>query len=93
MFPDDFQHGAVGKSLLVIAEPGRRVDTGEDGCLSRGALRAAFNPETRVGWDDDAVEDGCRFFIAKDPERFGIVEAVERIVWTTGANSEPVDEE
>ena len=93
MVANDFQHGAVGKSLFVIAESGGCVDTGEDCRLSGSALRAAFNPQTGVGGNHDPVDDCVRLFIAKDGQRFGIVEAVEGVVWATCANPEPVDEE
>ena len=93
MVAQDFQHRRIGESLFVVAEPGGCVDAGEDCRLSGSALRAAFNPQTGVGGNHDPVEDSCRFLVAKDGQRFGIVEAVERVVWATCAYSEPVDEE
>ena len=93
MLADDFQHGAVGKSLFVIAEQGGSVDAGENCRLSGSALRAAFNPQAGVGGNHDSVEDCCRLFIAKNGQRFGIVEGVERIERSPRTNSQAVNEE
>jgi len=81
MIADDIQHGAVGKSLFVVTEPGRGVDAGEDGCLSGRALRTTFNTQTRVGWNNDAVENSCRFFIPENRKWLDIFQTVEGIEW------------
>ena len=79
MVADDFQHGAVGKSLFVIAEPGRRVDAGEYGCLSGRALRAAFNPERGVSGYDNPVFDRRQRFILKNRQWLCANETVQGI--------------
>jgi len=82
MIADDIQHSAVGKSLFVVTKPGRCVDAGENGCLSGRALRTAFNPQTSVGRNNDAVENSCRFFIAKNRKWLDIFQTVEGIEWS-----------
>ena len=92
MLADDFEHGAVWKPLFVIAEPGRCVDTGEDGCLSGRALRAAFNPQARVGGDDHPILDRSQRFILKNRQRLRALKTVKWIEWPARTYSQAVNE-
>ena len=90
---DDLEQRFVWKSLLVITELGWRVYAGENRCLAGSTLRASFDAETRIGWNNDAIEERFRLFVLENCQRRGVVEVVERIEWTSCADSQAVDEE
>src|SRR6185295_12739686 len=58
VFSDDFAHVGIRKTLLVVTEFRRSVDSSQDGSLTRGALRTTCNAETSVRWHHDPVESG-----------------------------------
>ena len=90
---DDLEQRFVWKSLFVIAELGGRVYAGQDRGLARSTLRASFDAETRICWHDDSIEKRLGSFVLENCEGRGVVQVVERIEWTSCADSQAVDEE
>ena len=72
---------------------GGRVPARQDGRLTRSALRSPFDSETRISSDEPPLKNNLRLFILKHGERRGILQSVERIVRSTRADSQAINEE
>jgi len=56
MLANDIEQREIRKALFVVAQYGGRVDSSQNGRLSRGALRAAFDAQPRVSNGKDAIK-------------------------------------
>ena len=93
MVANDFQHRAIGKSLFVVAEFLRNIDTGEYCRLPGRTLRPAFNSERGVSRNNYPLERDFRNLAAEDRQGFDIGEAIERIRRPARTNPQAVNEE
>src|SRR5216684_2735359 len=101
------KHGGVWKSLFVIAEQLGNIDASENCGLARSALRPSFNSETCVCRHDCAlkycplvvnfcrvfVRTVCRLLVRKYRQRLRTRQASKRILRTTCADPQTVNEE
>src|SRR5262249_15958252 len=92
VFVDDVEERAIRKALLVIANRGRRVDTRQDGRLTRCALRPSLDTESRVGFNQDTIKRNLGLLILKIRQRRRIGHSIQWIVWTARSDAKAVYE-
>src|SRR6266536_6235299 len=92
MLGDDIEQHLIRKALLVITDCGRGVNPRQDSRLAGSTLRPAFNSQSCVCRRNYAIESDARWFVLKNCQRIGFMQAVEGIVGATRADSQTINE-
>src|SRR6266536_3937459 len=92
MFADDIQQRLIRKALFVIADRRRGIDSRQNRGLTRCTLRSSFDPEKRIRGYDNPVARNFGFFTLKNRQRPGVIQSIERIMWSSRSDSQAVNE-